>query len=150
MTESKNPRSLLAGESVILFRISRFCRNIARSSNAFRERQGRMKRILIPLKKRPTHPNDKVEAELPAGCFHSPIKVRTPVGGEAVHAIIYEQRSHDHPLHVSRSARASRPSRSLLLRLERRISARNIQHVRGGYGVSCMERKSQSNVGFLE
>ena len=27
------------------------------------------------LKNASTHPNDRVEAELPAGCFHSPIKV---------------------------------------------------------------------------
>jgi hypothetical protein len=31
--------------------------------------------MTIPLKKGPTHPNSKVEAEPPAGCFHSPIKV---------------------------------------------------------------------------
>ena len=33
---------------------------------------------------------------------------------------------------------------SLLFRLERRISDRNLRHVRGGYGVPCVEGKSQA------
>jgi hypothetical protein len=31
--------------------------------------------MMFQLKKEPMYPNDRVEAELPAGCLHSPIKV---------------------------------------------------------------------------
>jgi hypothetical protein len=43
---------------------------------------------------------------------------------------------------VSRSAWGGSPRRSILHRFERWISDRNIQDVRGGYGVSCVERKN--------
>jgi hypothetical protein len=39
--------------------------------------------MVIPLKKRSMHPTDKAEAEPPPVVFHSPIKVKPPVGGEA-------------------------------------------------------------------
>jgi hypothetical protein len=37
----------------------------------------------IPLKKRPMHPKDKIEAEPPVGCFSFPNQGEPPVGGEA-------------------------------------------------------------------
>jgi hypothetical protein len=48
--------------------------------------------MVFPLKKRSMHPNDQVEAEPPPVVFHSPIKVKPPVGGEADQALNFRLR----------------------------------------------------------
>src|SRR5271165_4284115 len=63
-------------------------------------------------------------------------------GGLGTLVSAYQKGKNHELLCVSRSAWGGSPPRSILYGFERRISDRNVQHLRRGYGVPCVEGKN--------